>query len=254
MGSFELERLGRTTLNTFLLLLVVPLFKIIHIQIGSVILGAHPGKEAFWVSVMALMLLAYTFGQNLFQLERKDGAWEYLLTFPKNRWNILASKVWPRLAILLLVTLCLEVFILIWGAEDLAGGNFFFLLIDPLFFPAWVFFLFLLGIGNSLFEQKNLMAVLNLLTLFAWGFTTAAFLPVFRSRILSFTLQRLPGFTFLVSGIPIILIYALAFLSAYRRWDFFAPVKEARSFLWRTLLPLGLISLMSMVKVIFHFW
>jgi hypothetical protein len=254
MGFFELAQLVRTVQSTFFLLFIVPFFKFVHIRIGPIILGSHPGKEAFWISVIALMILAYTFGQSLFRLERKDGALEYLLTFPKSRWNIFAAKIWPRLSILFLMTLTLETCILIWGTGDLAGGSFFAVLIDPFYFPAWVLFLFLLGIGNSLFEQKNMMAVLSLLTLFAWGFSAAAILPVFRSLFIGFTPNRLLGFTLLFSALSIILIFIIAFLFAYSRWDLFAPVKQARPFLWRTLLPFGSISLLSMVQVIFHLW
>jgi hypothetical protein len=49
MGFFELAQLVRTVQSTFFLLFIVPFFKFVHIRIGPIILGSHPGKEAFWI-------------------------------------------------------------------------------------------------------------------------------------------------------------------------------------------------------------
>ncbi len=251
VGTLEFARLLRIALRALLPLLAVPLFLIVRVQVGPIVLGAHPWQEVFWISLFVLLVMAYAFGQSLFRHERQDGALEYFLTFPQSRWALLKAKVVPRLLVLLLLAAPLETVILIHGPAALADGTPFSVLIDPLLFPVWAIVLFLLGMGQSLFEPKNLMAVLSILTLLAWGLAAAAIFSMIGSLASFMPVARRQGLAILASALILLLFFVWAFAAAYRRWDLFAPVREARPFLWKTLPPLGALALLALVQLLF---
>lgn len=199
-----------------------------------------------------LIFLAANFlGAKAFRCEHRDRAFEYLFALPLSRWQILRCKLLPRLAVLAVLTLIYEVlaFTVISPLRPIRGGLFF--LIDPLFFPFWVIYIFLVGFFLSLFEQKNWIAVV-LLSLFpATVLVSLAFRTMLESsRSVPVALRYLSGIAFGLGTWVVMAVLAAAFLLVYRKFTLKSPRLIARRFALLSLPPLAILIFASLILLL----
>ncbi|MDH4196380.1 MAG: hypothetical protein OEW05_03130 [Candidatus Aminicenantes bacterium] len=189
-----------------------------------------------------ILLTANIIGFNAFRPEHEDRAFEYLFTLPLTKSKILAYKLIPRI---LTLALLLSVYALVSssmiGKLNPVKGPLFFL-IDPRFFPVVVNVFFWSGFFISIFEMKNWVALVTVLT-----FQSLAAAPAIVHTVLNpiypevWSVVGRNGVSFTVGSIIIILVLGGCSASTFMTMDLRSLTASSRLFALRTLGPLGII-------------
>lgn len=249
-------------LRTLFLLIIPMIAAVFKLPIDSaftfVTLKAYPVFSSPPEHISALFYILFFAGITMttagflsmssFRAEYIDSAFEYLFTFPISRNRIILNKLFPRIILLtclLVIYEILAVFYII-PLRPIQGPMFF--LIDPLFFPAAVIFLFLSGFFLGIYEQKNWGAVVSLITLISLVITTSGIKSLLRQTGASqWEPMLLTGLSFITASLLILAAIYLAAVSEFRRMDVRSLSLYTRRFAIRALLPLSLVSITSIV-------
>ncbi len=154
----ELRVSFRKAFNLFIVFLIVPIIYLVLSLFPGLNYFSIDGKdylEVLLFFIWLITLLSSVFlGTSGFEYERRNDAFEYMLTFPFTKIKIITYKLFARLIIL---------FVLISLFEFLYYFSSFFKkysLFNPFYFPLICVLLFFLSFSFSLFEIRDLMALL----------------------------------------------------------------------------------------------
>ena len=246
------------TLATLAILLLVPFCRAFKIPLTTIyyypvifwfnILALPTGNDwlMFFIFVYAILLLgmANHYGFSMFAREHKDRAFEYLLALPLSKSRIFLSKLAARLPLLFLLTLIYEALAFWFISKYHPVPGRVFALLDPHFFPVWLLFLFLGGTFLGLFEQKNIMALVTVVTVFSTIIVSLGFHSLISRLWPQLTTAWLrAGAAFSLGVMMVLAVLAIAFIPAYRRFDMKPADMHNKKFAQRVLPPLILLFL-----------
>jgi ABC-type transport system involved in multi-copper enzyme maturation permease subunit len=200
---------------------------------------------------LTILVTANVLGFNAFRSEHEDQAFEYLFTFPVSKRRILADKLIPRLLTLggLLSVHIVASLFFVQKLRPIQGKLFF--LIDPVFFPVVVLVVFFSGFLIGIYEQKNLVSVVTLLSFLSLiALPSGVFVllkPIFPD---SWELFYKNGLAFTVGALLLLFILGVSALSTFGRMDLRSLPSSSRTFAWRALWPLGILCLGSFLLLI----
>ncbi|MCK4764733.1 MAG: hypothetical protein KAW12_21220 [Candidatus Aminicenantes bacterium] len=167
---------------------------------------------------VGLIVIALLMGISLLAMERKQDGIEYLLTLPLSRWKLLAIKILPRLAVLLvfsgLYLLLLQVF-----TGSLSGEPLLYSLPTALLLY-FVFGLFFVGVSFSASNQNFIIAAV--VALFVFVLHSAVFYFLFyRATIDIFKvyLEYSHIKPVLLGVFSLLLPLLISFIFAFKRFD-----------------------------------
>lgn len=108
----------RQTLFVLVFLVVLPLIY----AVDGILYGGEIRFPWYFVNGFGLLTIMFAFylGLNSFQRERRDGAWEYLLSLPVRKGSLFWSKFLPRLVVLALFV-CINELLIGWDWEGGPG-------------------------------------------------------------------------------------------------------------------------------------
>jgi len=193
---------------------------------------------------LAILVAANVLGFNAFRKEHEDQAFEYLFTLPVSRKRILTVKLVPRLltlgGLLMIYEAAALLEVLKW--RPIQGKLFF--LIDPVFFPAVVLAVFFSGFLIGIFEQKDLVSVVTLLSFLAlFAFPAGAAILLERIFPASWGLLYKNGLTFVLGELLLLMILSVSALPLFGKMDVRSLPSTSRTFARRALGPLGILCL-----------
>jgi ABC-type transport system involved in multi-copper enzyme maturation permease subunit len=198
-----------------------------------------------------IMFFAFYSGYGLFYREFHHKALEYLLTFPLSLRRILIEKLLARIFVLLPAVIA---YMIIAGrfAERLAmESGFFHIFLRPAFFPVWVALMLLNGFFLSIFEMKNIMALVSLANLYVLVLVPLALFKILKH--LSFTLNP-QTMALLAVGSGLLLTTAIlagVFFRLLPRFDLAAPNRYSRVFGLFLFTTFTILSLAGLAVVLF---
>ena len=195
-------------------------------------------------SFLAFAVLIAGLAYKMFSSEDSDNALEYLKTLPISKWELLRTKVLPRLVILLVSALV--IITLSTSSESSLTFDLFFLVIAPILLS--ILTALMLGFFLGLSDRKNpiLIGSMTLLTLY----------PLLGS-VLAFNIHRgivqhtqtdipiywaAPGHFLIISAPILISLYLL--LPIYKSWDCTSGKVRSQVILKRLAVPSILIVLL----------
>lgn len=144
-----------------------------------------------FVFVPTLVIYSVYSGANVFQSEKKNRAFEYLLSLPLSRWKIILYKIVPRMVFLLLL-LVVSVFFSVFNNVWINGFNLIILFLISLFLS-----ILLSSAVFGLLEVALAFCIIYLnaqiINFFLWRpETTSAIVPSFLSYFISGALLLIP--------------------------------------------------------------
>lgn len=173
------------------------------------------------IFAFGIIMIAGNLGLNVFQSEHHDQAFEYLLSSPLSKNKILLYKLVPALTIIsvLLLLYWLAGVLLFWNFRYLFSGLH--ALMHPVFLIGWSLFYFLSNFFSAIFEQKNLVAVINVLSLVTMVlFSLAVKTILLRNIGIAFSKPlHLYGTGFIIGCLFLVIITGTAFFKSFKRLD-----------------------------------
>lgn len=248
------------------LLLVIPLFVVFRVSMNLLlvipfvrvynIISAVPA-HGYLISFILLMgiiifLVGGITGFAAFQTEYRDKAFEYLLSFPMKKRQILLNKLKPRLMVLFGLCMVYEILAILYILPLIRIQGKLFFLFHPIFFPVCLGFLFLISFMVSLFEQKNWVAVVNIVILWAMITGSLGMKRIIRAIVPGVRMERylLNGISFSLSLLVILIIVAIVFYLVYRRFDMKSATIHGHRFVVRVLPPLSIYTLAGLIIIL----
>lgn len=199
-------------------------------------------------TIVAFLILFFAFysGSGSFYSEFRHKALEYILTFPLSFRRVLTDKFLARILVLIPALIAYMIFAGHFSERLALGSGFFYIFLRPGFFPFWVALMLVNGFFLSLFEMKNIMALVSLADFF-----TIVFVPLALDKIMKHLSMAIApqAMTVLIIGSGLLLttlILAIAFFKLVPRFDLAAPNRYSRFFglfLFTTFTSVSLISL-----------
>lgn len=98
----------KTLVQCLLLLIILPMAMLLDWHVFH----SRWEVSGIWQPVFTAVVIIFAAyaGVSIFQSEKKDRAFEYLLSLPVSIWKIAASKIFPRLVLLLMLIIAGRVF------------------------------------------------------------------------------------------------------------------------------------------------
>jgi hypothetical protein len=213
-----------------------------------------PLDTIFLYAIIAFFLgvfFAFFSGFGLFYGEFRYKALEYLLTFPLSFRRILIDKLLARVLILVPVVIAYMIFVGHFSERLAMESGSLYIFLRPAFFPFWVALMLLNGFFLSLYEMKNMMALVSLANLY-----TIVFIPLAMARIMKrFAITAVPHtMNVLVVGSGLFLtslILGIVFFKLRDRFDLAAPQRYSKVFGLFLFIIFTSVSLASLGIVIF---
>ncbi len=230
-------------------------FNMIAVVIYHVFTGVYGNIYLLsFVFLLGILVLwaANMLGFGVFKYEYKDKAFEYLFAFPFSKYRILGYKFFSRFAVLLFLVVLYEILaIIFFGPLRLLQGASYFLF-DPLYFPIWALFFFLASFFIGLFEQKNWIAVVSLVTFLSTIFFSLAVRGVLfpGDGAAAGVDGSVTGSAFVVGTLTILAILGAAFFTVFKKFDIKSPAIHARRFAFLVLPPLLFLTVVSFVILV----
>ncbi len=204
------------------------------------------------IAAFLIIFFAFSSGYGLFYGEFRHKALEYLLTFPMSFRRILTEKLLARILVLFPVMIGYIIFASHFSERLAPGSGFLYNFLRPGYFPFWVSLMLLNGFFLSVFEMKNMMALVSLANLLAIVLFPLAMAGLIKRFALAVAPQAM---TLLVYGSGLLLttlILGIAFSMVGRRFDLSAPQRYAKVFGLSLFLAFTFISLTSLAIIIVY--
>ena len=205
----------RTMFNLLFKLLFINIFKVVNTNTKNDFM-------VFFIFMFGVIiyLIASQYGFGSFSFEHKDSALEYILSFPVSRNRLIMNKIIPRMILLGSLILLYEILGIIYiiPIRSIQGKLFF--LFDPVFVPVCVLFIFFASFFLGLFEQKNWVAIVNLLTFISWILVSLGFRKIISSTIPAISNKLyINGSGFTLGATMLLFILGISFFKIYKRFD-----------------------------------
>ena len=203
------------------------------------------------IAAFIIILFAFDSGIRSFYSEFRHKALEYLLTFPISLRRILIEKLLAQIFVLLPAVIVYMIFAGHFSERLAMGSGFFYIFLRPTFFPIWVVLLLLNGFFLSLFEMKNIMALVSLANMYVLVLVPLALFKILKH--LSFTLNP-QTMALLAVGSGLLLTTAIlagVFFRLLLRFDLAAPSRYSRIFGWFLFTTFTILSLAGLTVVLF---
>jgi len=204
-----------------------------------------------YATIAAFLILFFAFysGSGSFYSEFRRKALEYLLTFPLSLRRILTDKLLARILVLIPAVIAYMIFAGHFSERLALGSEFLYYFLRPAYFPFWVALMLFNGFFLSLFEMKNMMALVSLA-----NFYTVVFVPLAVAGIIKRFSIDPQAMTVLIYGSGLLLttlILASAFFKLVNRFDLAAPNRFSRVFGLFLFTVFTSVSLASLAIVLF---
>ncbi len=241
----------------FIALLKIPVARALQFIVVKALKILNGGIERPYLFLLlflyslAILAMANVLGFNAFRREHEDQAFEYLFTFPVTKKRILADKLIPRLLVLggLLAVYVAVSFVTVMKWRPIQGKLFF--LIDPVFFPIVVLTFFFSGFLIGIFEQKDLVSIVTLLSFLSLVGVPAGALIILDSVFpASWAMLYKKGVSFVIGALSLLLILGLSALSTFGTMDIRSMSSSSRTFARRALGPLAILCLGSFLIIV----
>ncbi len=191
-------------------------------ETGAVSHVGYSGGNVLYFSIIAgiIIMISGVLGLNMFSREYKDKSFEYLLSTPLTKKEILLNKIIPRLIIIFALIIIYTITFYIYFKEPDKLKDSFHVLVLPKFLLLWMIFNFLITLFLSIFKQKNWIAFINLLTLYMIFVTPFSIRLILRNLSIEFQDQaHLIGYSFIISFIILIFLLGICFIISYKKLD-----------------------------------
>jgi len=243
---------ARSLMLTILLVLIYGfLSSLIFVNNGEQ--KALSDRATFYAIIAGMMLLMVAFGSGnrLLYNEFRSKAMEYILTFPLGLRRILLEKLLARIVVLAPAALIFMIYVGYFSERISNHSGMLYVVLRPAFFPFWMALLLLNGFFLSLFEMKNIMALVSLANLY-----TLVLIPLALFRLMKhFSITLVPQTMILLAiGSGLVLtttILAGAFFRLLPRFDLAAPNRYSRVFGLFLFTVFTSVSLVSLAIVLF---
>jgi len=202
------------------------------------------------IAALIIILFAFDSGIRSFYSEFRHKALEYLLTFPQSLRRILLEKLLARIFVLLPVIIAYMIFAGHFSERLAMGSGFFYIFLRPTFFPIWVVLLLLNGFFLSLFEMKNIMALVSLANMYVLVMVPLALVRILKHFSVTLDPQTMDLLA-IGSGLLLTnLILAAAFFKLLPRFDLAAPRRYSKVFGWFLFATFNILSLAGLTVVL----
>lgn len=197
---------------------------------------------------VAVYWLANHYGTQVFKVEFRDRAFEYLLSLPYSKYRFLYNKIVPRLFVLLGLTLIYEILVLSILARSSNKAIFIINLFFRIeYFPVWMIFFFFCGFCFGFIENRNWRAGLNFF-IFIF-FITASF----GMRAMFFSgeghvVSQLTRST-LLAALLVTVILGIPFFSLLRKFDLKRLNLYRRKIFYLLMPPVIIVSTISVIMI-----
>jgi hypothetical protein len=201
------------------------------------------------IAAFIIIFFASFSGSGSFYCEFRHKGLEYILTFPLSLRRILAEKFLARIFILTPAVLAYMIFAGSFSERLALGSGFLYYFLRPAYFPFWVLLMLFNGFFISLFEMKNIIAMVSLANLY-----TIVLVPLAAVAILKRFAISPQDLTVLLYGSGLLLatlILGIVFFRIGRRFDLAAPHRNSKAFGLSLFIAFTLVSLTSLAIIIF---
>ncbi|MDD8012643.1 MAG: hypothetical protein PHX05_04105 [Acidobacteriota bacterium] len=201
-------------------------------------------------AIVALLIIFFAFfsGSSSFFKEFRYKALEYVLTFPLDFKRVLADKLLARVIILLPAVLAYTILAGHYSERLAQGSGYFYWVLHPAYFPFWVALMLANGFFLSLFEMKNMMALVSLASMYTMVLVPLGLVAV----IGGFPASSKVG-SIIIAGSGLVLttlILGIVFSRIWPRFDLAAPLRYSRTVGLLLFMVFTLVSLASLTAVI----
>jgi ABC-type transport system involved in multi-copper enzyme maturation permease subunit len=230
----EFNEVLKQSLYLIVLVIGLPVF----VAILSLLFGwSVTYDEVFFMTYQGgLIIFGLITGVTLFASERKQRGVEYLLTLPVSRLRLLAIKIFPRLAVLLVLSL---LYVL---CKFFIGGPFSEVPLFYLFYA--VFMLFIISVSISASHENFVLLAIG--TLFVFTAHSLLISLVFPRAIMeifpSFLLLR-EGSVLVLGILGLLIPFLTSFIVSFRKFDVH-PLKRFNKKYLKVFTPLVVIGLL----------
>lgn len=189
---------------------------------------------------LVLIFTALVLPGTSFQQERKENAWEYLLSTPVKKGKILLYKLVPRLLILLVIILLAIIF---FHYTSSFSPNF---LYRPLGLVILPILFFIISLSLSLFEMKDTMALFAFLV-YLFSTVLAGFIKKsFHIKTAGISFNSFVVAWFISLGI-LATICLIGFREVFSRFDLKPEAVHRKKFLLISGLPIVAITIIAII-------
>ncbi len=174
----------------------------------------------FFIFAFIVFILADVLGKNMFSREFKDNGFEYMLSMPLSRFEILKNKIIPRIIILVSFIIIYTVIfnIYIKNLSQLNSGVH--ILVLPKYMSVLVLLYFIINVSLSIFKPKNWIAFIHLLTIYTIFSLPLSIRVIMKYYNVNFKSEvDISGCSFIIGFIIIIMILGSGFLMIFNKFD-----------------------------------
>lgn len=231
-----------------ILLMLIQGFLLSMILVNNSEQKALSDRTTLYAIIAGGMLLMVPFGSGnrLLYNEFRFKALEYILTFPLSLRRILLEKLLARIVVLGPAALIFMIYVGHFSERISQHSGMFYVVLRPAFFPFWMALLLLNGFFLSLFEMKNIMALVSLANLFALVLIPLALFRLLKHFAIALSPQTM-ALLAIGSGLALTTtILAGVFFKLLPRFDLAAPNRYSGVcglFLFTTFTILSLVGL-----------
>ncbi|GEM_PF-5690834 len=193
--------------------------------------------SSWWV---VLILSSLTIPGSSFQQERKEKAWEYLLSTPTKKGKILLYKLVPRFAVFMVILILTLVF---FHFTSSFSSN---ILYRPAGLILLPMLLFVSALSLSIFEMRDVMALFAFL-FYLFSTIVAGFIK----RVFHIKIAGIPFNSFAVAWFISLTVFAIitlaGFIVVFSRFDLKPESVHRKKFLLGTGIPILLLTAISLI-------
>lgn len=240
----------------FVTLLIAPVLFFLGRKVQIMVEGKQQSlldPVVFIAVIAAFLILFFAFfsGSGSFYREFRDKALEYILTFPVNLRRVLVNKLLARILVLLPTVLAYMIFAGHFSERLALGTGFLYNLLRPEYFPFWVALMLLNGLFLSLFEMKNMMALVSLANLYTIVLVPLAVAGIIKRFSLAVAPQTITVLIYGSGFLLTTLILGIVFSKVWQRFDLAAPYRFSKTFGLFLFIAFTGVSLTSLAIIIF---
>jgi hypothetical protein len=174
----------------------------------------------FFIFAFIVFILADVLGKSMFNSEFKDNGFEYMLSMPLSKLEILRNKVIPRVIILFSLIIVYAVIFNMYIKDPSQLNSGVHILVLPKYMSVLILFSFIVSVSLSIFKSKNWIALIYLLTayiIFSLPFSIKVILRAYNVNFKSEV--EIFGYSFIIGFIIIIMILGSGFTITFNKFD-----------------------------------